>query len=396
MSKKVVIIGGGIMGVCSAYYLHKEGHEVTIIDKSNFSKGASFVNAGYITPSHIISLAAPGIITKGLKWMFNPASPFYVKPRLDLDFLQWGLAFKRSATKQKVAQSIPVIKDINIFSRALYTEMKTSKDFDFHYEHKGLLIKLGLKVENLNAKEVEILEPNANLNIKGAVYYHSDAHMTPSVFMKNMLSYLQAAGVEILSEEEVKDIVISDKTITKLITNKQEIKADEFVMAAGSWSPIISKKLGIKMLLQPGKGYRINVAQETNITMPTVLLEAKVAVTPMDGFTRFSGTMEINKINHKINPVRVNAIANSASKYYQGLQISTQDKEAAECGLRPVTPDGLPYIGRTSQYNNLTFATGHAMMGWSLGPATGKLVSEIISDQKPSLDLNPFHVQRTF
>ena len=415
MSKKVVIIGGGIMGVCSAYFLNKEGHEVTLIDKSNFSSGASFVNAGYITPSHIISLAAPGIITKGLKWMFNPTSPFYVKPRLDKDFLQWAWAFKRSATKQKVAQSIPVIKDINILSRELYVAMKSSGDLDFHYEHKGLLmaykhdkageqewevgkkaIKLGLKVENLTAKEVEVLEPNANLNIKGAVYFHSDAHMTPGGFMKNMLSYLKENGVTILAEEEVKDIVVSNKSITKLITDKREILADEFVMAAGSWSPLISKKLGIKMLLQPGKGYRINVTQETNITIPAVLLEAKVAVTPMNGFTRFSGTMEIDKINHKINPIRVNAIANSASEYYHGLQISTQDKEAAQCGLRPVTPDGLPYIGRTSQYKNLTFATGHAMMGWSLGPATGKLVSEIISDQKSSLDLKPFNVQRRF
>jgi D-amino-acid dehydrogenase len=415
MSKKVVIIGGGIMGVCSAYFLNKEGHEVTIIDKSNFSSGASFVNAGYITPSHIISLAAPGIITKGLKWMFNPSSPFYVKPRLDKDFLQWAWAFKRSATKQKVAQSIPVIKDINILSRELYIAMKSSGDLDFHFEHKGLLmaykhdkageqewevgkkaIKLGLKVENLTAKEVKILEPKANLNIKGAVYFHSDAHMTPGVFMKNMLAYLKSQGVTILAEEEVKDIIILNNSIKKVITNKQEITADEFVMAAGSWSPLISKKLGIKMLLQPGKGYRINVAQETNITIPTVLLEAKVAVTPMNGFTRFSGTMEIDKINHKINPVRVNAIANSVSEYYHGLQISTEDKEAAECGLRPVTPDGLPYIGKTTQYNNLTFATGHAMMGWSLGPATGKLVSEIISDQKSSLDLNPFHVQRRF
>ena len=415
MSKKVVIIGGGIMGVCSAYFLNKEGHEVTLIDKSNFSSGASFVNAGYITPSHIISLAAPGIITKGLKWMFNPTSPFYVKPRLDKDFLQWAWAFKRSATKQKVAQSIPVIKDINILSRELYVAMKSSGDLDFHYDHKGLLmaykhdkageqewevgkkaIKLGLKVENLTAKEVEVLEPNANLNIKGAVYFHSDAHMTPGGFMKNMLSYLKENGVTILAEEEVKDIVVSNKSITKLITDKREILADEFVMAAGSWSPLISKKLGIKMLLQPGKGYRINVTQETNITIPAVLLEAKVAVTPMNGFTRFSGTMEIDKINHKINPIRVNAIANSASEYYHGLQISTQDKEAAQCGLRPVTPDGLPYIGRTSQYKNLTFATGHAMMGWSLGPATGKLVSEIISDQKSSLDLNPFQVERTF
>jgi D-amino-acid dehydrogenase len=415
MSKKVVIIGGGIMGVCSAYFLNKEGHEVTIIDKSNFSSGASFVNAGYITPSHIISLAAPGIITKGLKWMFNPSSPFYVKPRLDKDFLQWAWAFKRSATKQKVAQSIPVIKDINILSRELYIAMKSSGDLDFHFEHKGLLmaykhdkageqewevgkkaIKLGLKVENLTAKEVKILEPKANLNIKGAVYFHSDAHMTPGGFMKNMLAYLKSQGVTILAEEEVKDIIILNNSIKKVITNKQEITADEFVMAAGSWSPLISKKLGIKMLLQPGKGYRINVAQETNITIPTVLLEAKVAVTPMNGFTRFSGTMEIDKINHKINPVRVNAIANSVSEYYHGLQISTEDKEAAECGLRPVTPDGLPYIGKTTQYNNLTFATGHAMMGWSLGPATGKLVSEIISDQKSSLDLNPFHVQRRF
>ena len=415
MSKKVVIIGGGIMGVCSAYFLKKEGHEVTLIDKSNFSSGASYVNAGYITPSHIISLAAPGIITKGLKWMFNPSSPFYVKPRLDKDFLQWAWAFKRSSTKQKVAQSIPVIKDINILSRELYVAMKSSGDLDFHYDHKGLLmaykhdkageqewevgkkaIKLGLKVENLTAKEVEVLEPNANLNIKGAVYFHSDAHMTPGGFMKNMLSYLKENGVTILAEEEVKDIIISTNSITKVVTNKQEIKADEFVMAAGSWSPLISKKLGIKMLLQPGKGYRINVAQETNITIPAVLLEAKVAVTPMNGFTRFSGTMEIDKINHKINPIRVNAIANSASEYYHGLQISTQDKEAAQCGLRPVTPDGLPYIGRTSQYNNLTFATGHAMMGWSLGPATGKLVSEIISDKKSSLDLTPFNVQRRF
>lgn len=415
MSKKVVIIGGGIMGVCSAYFLNKEGHEVTIIDKSNFSSGASFVNAGYITPSHIISLAAPGIITKGLKWMFNPSSPFYVKPRLDKDFLQWAWAFKRSSTKQKVAQSIPVIKDINILSRELYIAMKSSGDLDFHYEHKGLLmaykhdkageqewevgkkaIQLGLKVENLTAKEVEILEPKANLNIKGAVYFHSDAHMTPGGFMKNMLAYLKSQGVAILAEEEVKDIIISNNSIKKVITNKQEITADEFVMAAGSWSPLISKKLGIKMLLQPGKGYRINVAQETNITIPAVLLEAKVAVTPMNGFTRFSGTMEIDKINHKINPIRVNAIANSASEYYKGLQISTEDKEAAQCGLRPLTPDGLPYIGKTTQYNNLTFATGHAMMGWSLGPATGKLVSEIISNQKSSLDLNPFKVQRRF
>ena len=415
MSKRVVIIGGGIVGLSSAYYLQKEGHQVTVVDKSDFTKGASYVNAGYITPSHIISLAAPGIITKGLKWMLNPASPFYVKPRLDSDFLKWSLAFKKSANKKKVEQSIPVIKDINILSRELYEEMKASGEFDFHYERKGLLmayqnekvgeeewkvgqraIELGMKVDNLSAKEVEQLEPNANLNIKGAVHFHCDGHMSPHNFMRDMLTFLKKKGVEILADEEVKDIQFSNGEITNLITDKRELQADEFVMAAGSWSPLLSKKLGIKMLLQAGKGYRINVERETNITIPTILMEAKVAVTPMEGLTRFAGTMEIAGINHKINPVRVNAIANAASKYYNDLQITEQEKSEAQCGLRPVTPDGLPYIGKTSKYKNLTIAAGHAMMGWSMGPATGKLVAEIISEQKTSLDLKPYNVERKF
>ena len=196
MSKNIIIIGGGIIGLCSAYYLQKEGHQVTVIDKSNFSSGASYANAGYITPSHFIPLAAPGMINKGIKWMFNSSSPFYVKPRLDLDFLKWSLAFKKSATKNKVERAIPVIKDINLYSRDLYEDIKSSNDFNFHYERKGLLmcyksdkvgeeewgmgqrgIKEGLGVKNLTKKEVDELEPNANLNIKGAVYFDSDAHM---------------------------------------------------------------------------------------------------------------------------------------------------------------------------------------------------------------------------
>jgi D-amino-acid dehydrogenase len=415
MAKEVVIIGGGIIGLCTAYYLQKEGHAVTVIDKSDFSQGASYVNAGYITPSHIVPLAAPGIITKGLKWMLNSASPFYVKPRANADFLKWSVAFKKSATHKKVAAALPVIKDINVFSRILYEDIKEANEFTFHYERKGLLmayqnekvgeeeweigkqaIALGLKVENLTAKQVAELEPKANLNVKGAVYFHSDAHMTPDSFMKEMLTYLQAKGVTILGEEEVKDIQVLNGVISTIVTDKREVKADEIVMAAGSWSPLLSKKLGIKMLLQAGKGYRINVARETHIRIPAVLCEAKVAVTPMNGFTRFAGTMEIAGINDKVNSARVDAIAKAAAKYYEGLEITPTEKANAACGLRPVSPDGLPYIGRSSKCKNLTIATGHAMMGWSLGPATGKLITEIISEQKSSLDLSPFHPDRKF
>lgn len=415
MSKEVVIIGGGIIGLCSAYYLQKEGHKVTVIDKSDFTSGASYVNAGYITPSHFIPLAAPGMISKGIKWMFNSSSPFYVKPRLDKDFLQWSLAFKKSATKAKVEKAIPALKDINIFSRELYEDLKASKTFDFSYDRKGLLmfyktdkageeewnvgeraIKEGLKVENLSLEEVKKIEPKVDLNVKGAVYYHSDAHMTPNNFMQQIKTYLEQNGVTILRNEEVLDAEITLGKIKSIKTKNRNLKADEFVLATGSWSQEFGKKLNIKVPIQAGKGYSINTARETNITIPAILVEAKVAVTPMSGFTRFAGTMEIGGINHEINPKRVHAIAKAGESYYSGLQINHQEQDAAKCGLRPCSPDGLPYIGKSMHCINLTIATGHAMMGWSLGPATGKLVSEIISDKKTSLDVSPFRVDRRF
>ncbi|MDB0601819.1 FAD-dependent oxidoreductase [Tenacibaculum maritimum] len=413
MSKEVLIIGGGIIGLCAAYYLQKEGHKVTIIDKADFSSGASFVKAGYITPSHIISLAAPGMIRKGVKWMLDASSPFYVKPRLDMDFLKWSWLFKKSATQQKVAASIPVIKEINLFSRALYEEMKQSEDFNFFYKHKGLLmyyqtekagaeewaigkmaIKEGLKVEHLTKEAVKKIEPHVNLNIKGAIYYHSDAHMTPHEFMQQLKVYLEKKGVTIHANEEVLDLHLSKNKITSILTNKRTLEADEVVVATGAWTQKIAQKLGTTIPVQAGKGYSINTDKNTGITVPAILMEAKVAVTPMNGFTRFAGTMEIGGINHDINTTRVRAIAKASEGYYEGLMLSEKEKAAAQCGLRPCSPDGLPYIGKLPDINNATIATGHAMMGWSLGPATGKLVAEILSEKKPSLNLAPFHVAR--
>mgnify|MGYP000032152810 CR=1 FL=1 len=415
MSKKIVIIGGGIIGLCTAYYMQKEGFEVTIVDQSDFSTGASFINAGYITPSHLISLAAPGIISKGIKWMFDASSPFYVKPRFDMDFLKWSLAFKKSATKAKVEKAIPHIKNFNLLSRDLYETMLTSNDFDFHYERKGLLmcyktekageeewatgkmaIEQGLGVQNLSKEAVRKLEPTANFDIKGAVYYDSDAHMTPADFMPRIIAFLKSIGVRFLKNSKVIDFEVTNKKITKIKTLQQTIEADEFVLAAGSWSALLSKKLGLKIPIQAGKGYSIHTTMPTGITIPAILCEAKVAVTPMNGFTRFAGTMEFSGINHTINSVRVAAISKAVSNYYTGVQLTPQENKNAACGLRPCSPDGLPYIGKSTKCENLTIATGHAMMGWSLGPATGKLVSEILANKKLSLDMDPYHPERKF
>ena len=411
-----MIIGGGIVGLCSAYFLQKEGHKVTVLDKSDITSGASFVNAGYITPSHIIPLASPGMISKGIKWMFNSSSPFYMQPRWDTDFFKWSWYFHKSSTKEKVDLAIPLIKEINIISRELFTSIKNSGDLgDFQLERKGLLMLyktdkegehemqvakkasyLGLEVSSLNKKELDTLQPNVTMNVKGAIHYECDGHTTPTEFMKKMLEYLKRSGVIIKTNEEVIDLSTENGRIIKVTTNKNDYSPKEVVLAAGSWSDNLSKKLNIKLPIQAGKGYRINVPRPTGITIPAILMEAKVAVTPMAEYTRFAGTMEFSGINDVIRKQRVEAIANATTEFYPEIKISEAEKLDAKSGLRPVSPDGLPYIGKSSSLKNLTVATGHAMMGWSLGPVTGKLVSEIISDKKTSMDINGFSPNRRF
>lgn len=416
MGKSIIIIGGGIVGLSSAYFLRKEGHQVTVIDKSDITAGASFVNAGYLTPSHVIPLASPGMIAKGIRMMFNSASPFYMKPRLDWDFMKWSWYFHKSSTQKKVEKAIPVIKDINIISRELFTDIKASGDLgEFQLERKGLLMLyqtdasfeheiavakkasfLGLEVSELNRNELDAIEPNVKIDAKGAIHYECDGHTTPTEFMPKMLNYLKSVGVDIRTNETVLDMDVANAKVTTVLTDKGSYTADEVIMAAGSWSGELSKKLDIKLALQAGKGYRINVERHTGIGLPAILMEAKMAVTPMNGFTRFAGTMEFTGINDIVRKERVLAIANGAKRFYPELEIEQAEIDHAKTGMRPVSPDGLPYIGRSKNYTNLIFATGHAMMGWSLGPATGKLVSEIVDAKKTSMDIDAFRPERRF
>ncbi|MGB2341108.1 MAG: NAD(P)/FAD-dependent oxidoreductase [Flavobacteriaceae bacterium] len=415
MKKSVIVIGGGIVGLSTAFYLRAEGHEVTLLDKGTITEGASFVNAGYLTPSHIVPLAAPGMISKGLKWMLNSSSPFYIKPRLDADLISWGWKFMRSCSKKHVQRSLAAIKEINELSKGLYHEMHASVDFDFHLEDRGVLMAfktskaekseysvmqaaqdLGLDVSLLGVEEVNRLQPGIQMNIAGAYHYRCDAHSTPEVFMNQLKKNTLKSGVEIHTETTVKNFQVRGDRISTVVTDRGNFEADEVVFAAGAWTEELLKPLKIVLSVQAGKGYRINVEARTGISLPCILMESKVGVTPMQGFTRFAGTMEIAGINHNIRENRVNAIAHAATQYYSGLEIDLNDRKQARCGLRPLSPDGLPFIGRHSSCSNLVLATGHSMMGWSLGPATGKLVTEIISNKKLSMPIDKFSPERKY
>ncbi|MBT8264575.1 MAG: FAD-dependent oxidoreductase, partial [Muriicola sp.] len=320
MSKNIVVIGGGIVGLSCAYYLLKDGHTVTVIDKSDMTAGASYVNAGYLTPSHIIPLASPGMMAKGIKYMFSSSSPFYMKPRFDMDFIKWAWNFNRSATKANVDKAIPLIKDINLLSKELFEDLHDSGDIgEFQLEKKGLLMLYktkkaadyekevarrasdeGLDVKELSRKALDELQPHLSRDILGAVHYECDAHTTPGEIMTQLQEYLQSKGVQFRKRETVQTFRTKGSKIAAVITNKGQYQPDEVVFASGSWTQQLGKALNLNVSIQPGKGYRINVHRSMGIVLPAVLMEAKVAVTPMQGFTRFAGTMELSGINHTI------------------------------------------------------------------------------------------------
>lgn len=410
--KKVSIIGGGIIGLCSAYYLAKEGYEVVVFDKSNMSDGCSYGNAGMIVPSHIIPLAQPGMIAQGIKWMFDSQSPFYVKPRLSLDLMKWGLQFYKHANLKHVEKAMPALCDLSLLSKELYQDFARENN-SFFYEEKGLLMlyktdktaeeihhegklaeDLGLEVDFLSKDEVTKLEKGTATNVIGGVHYKSDAHIYPQKFMQFLKEELSKLNVKIHPLTTVNDFVLNNDKVSEIVTNKGNFTTDEVVLATGSWSPDIAKKLNVNISILPGKGYSFTLKDQNHKpSIPAILCEGRVAVTPMNNDIRFGGTMEITHTNDtKINQNRLRGIINSINDFYPDLKIEMPKEEQTWFGFRPCTPSGMPIIARDKKLKNLTLVTGHAMMGLSLAPATGKIVAEIISEKPISIDIQMFQL----
>jgi D-amino-acid dehydrogenase len=364
-------------------------------------------SAGMVTPSHFVPLAAPGMVALGLKWMWNPESPFYIKPRLDAELFGWGLKFWRAANPGQVERAAPLLRDLTFASRALFEEFAASTDDDFSLVTKGLLMlckaertldeeskyaeranQLGVPAQVLDAKQTAVLEPAIRMDIAGSVFFPKDCHLSPNRFMVSLQTQCEKLGVQFHWRTGVSGLTQHTSHITSVRTSSGEIEADEFVLAGGSWSPLLVRDLGLKLPIQAGKGYSLTLPKPRFLpTLCAILTEARVAMTPMCGSLRFGGTMEIAGLNEDINPRRVQGIIKAACRYIPDL--TPQDFEGIPPwrGLRPCSPDGLPYLGRTRRFDNLTIASGHAMMGLSLGPISGTLVAEILSGPKLSIDL---------
>lgn len=396
MSKHVAIVGGGVIGLCTAYYAAERGHRVTVIDRAaEQDLGCSYGNAGMITPSHFVPLAAPGAIRLALKWMWNPESPFYMKPRLDARLVEWAWKFYRAATVRHVAESSPLLLDLNLAGRELFIGLARAWG-DFEIQEKGIVMvcnteegldheratakvgrELGLPVEILDAKQIAAMEPSLRMTVVGGIYFPKDAYLAPWQFMAALK----------------KRVRVQWKTSLQLRPNKNRIesdlKADEYVICGGAWSSAIARDLQLHLPMQAGKGYSLTLQRPPRTPSHAMILsEARVAVTPMLDALRFGGTMEITGTDLTINPARVRGIIKAVPKYLPDFSAADFRDVQPWAGLRPCSPDGVPYIGRFARYENLSVATGHAMMGLSLGPITGKLMAEVLSDETPSISLS--------
>ncbi len=411
----VLVIGGGAVGVCAAHYLSLAGREVTLVEKGEICSGSSHGNGGLIVPSHSIPLAAPGVVRKALKWMFDSTSPFYIKPRLDRELMSWLWRFWRCGNRGHVRRAVPLLRELNLASLELFGELAELDGMDFSLERRGMILlfkdqahleeemsnvelmrSAGVHAQQMTPAQIDEMSPGLDARAIGGIYFEQDGHLVPWRFVKQLAEHVGRRGVDVRPQTQVLSMDGNkSRRIRTVRTTRGDFEAREIVLATGSWSPAVSAGLGLNLAIQPAKGYSITYKLPPQApTLPMSLMGAKVGVTPMGEFLRFAGTLELAGMDLSIDEARVGAILSAVPEYLPHLDPTQLELVEIWSGLRPCTPDGLPFLGRCRNWENLTIAAGHAMIGLSLGPITGKLVAELVTGTPVSVDLELTRVER--
>jgi len=344
--------------------------------------------------------------------MLDSESPFYIKPRWDADLFRWLLRFVYASTYSRMRKSLPVLRDLLFASRALYEELANEAGFDFGFEGKGsllvcltkealdrerheirLLEEFKIPVSIVNREEALEIEPALLPNIVGGVFYPRDGRIDPHRFVVGLAEKAQGLGVQLLTKTEAIGFESASGRITAVHTTRGDFHLDQIILAVGSWSPAIARALNLRIPIQAAKGYSLTL-ENPPVTpkLPLLLSEAGVVVNPLGHALRIAGTLELAGMDFSFNSRRIRAIQRSCADYLPGLA----EAKVIEIwrGLRPCTPDGLPIISRVKKYENLIVAAGHAMLGMSLGPITGKLVSQLAQEERTDMDISPLVAER--
>ena len=404
----VIILGGGAIGLSTAYFMNRSGFDVTVIDANELNSDiiCSWGNSGMIVPSHIVPLAAPGVIKQGLKWLLDAESPFSIEFKPSIEMISWLWKFRKAANPGHVRAGAKLLQELGLRSRSLYLDI--GDKIDIGLETNGILMlcnselaiedelkvskmarDLGMNAVDLDQSGVQKLETGMTTNVIGGVHYPLDCNIDPILFMDLMQKYLIQKGVKFYYNKPVTELIINEDKIESVKSNNESWSADYIVLSAGSFSSKLIKKIGLKMPLMGGKGYSYTLeSPQKKPSIPAILIEARIASTPMGSKWRFGGTMTVTDSNRSINQRKLLAMARFVKNYYPEYDSSWVHGCDPWVGLRPLSADGIPYIGSFKKFPNLIAATGHAMMGISMAPVTGEIVNNLILGKKPNFNLD--------
>jgi len=411
-SKHVIIIGGGIIGGFTAYYLLEKGWSVTVVDKGGFGQEASSGNCGLIVPNHILPLNSLGIMAKAFKWMLSKDSPLYIKPRLDAGLMKWFCQFAWHARPKAILESAMGRHALLQSSFKLYPEFiqaenvacdwhmggslhlyRSDRAWNDYHRTDAMLRRFGIQAEPLDRKTVLGLVPALGNGVSGGWLYSQTAHLRPEQLLSELRRILLGRGVQILENCPVRSFQQYNDRAVSIVTRNRKIAADAFVLATGAWAPDFEKILGCRLPIQPGKGYSVTMDRLPAFPeIPCFFEEESMVSTPWPDACRLGGTMEFSGFDTHLNSQRLNVLTRGFEGYSNQWQSSSSKEEW--CGFRPMTMDGLPFIDHSSRLKNVVIAAGHNMIGLSAAPATGKLVAEIMDKAPPHIEQHRYRIDR--
>lgn len=409
---RAIIVGGGVIGLLTAYELHRRGTEVTVLDRGDFGMAASSGNAGWVTPSLAGPVPAPGLVLTSLKWMLDRNSPLYIKPSAVPRLAPWLFQFWRHCNERDYQAGLHATARFSLPTMGLLDDLvKNGVEFEMH--ETGLLFGVlnlpymdhileDLEVMEqygysspviLRGKDLRDFEPGLTGVVKAGVWVKEERHVRPETLTSGLVAWLTERGVELKSGVEVTGFRRRGREVTGVETRLGTLEADQVLIAAGAWSGRIARMAGVPLPMTAGKGYNITVQNPAlKLEHAMYFSEVRIAVSPFESALRVSGTMELSGINTILDERRVEAIRRGANRCLGDWERGTS--ETTWTGMRPMTPDGLPVIGRAPGYENLFLATGHAMLGVTLAPVTAVATADLMCCGSTEFDLAAFDPAR--
>lgn len=404
---RTVVVGAGVIGLACAYELARRGEQVVVLDKDGVGRACSAGNAGWITPSISEPIPAPGLVGTSLRWMLSRDSPLYISPVAAPQLARWLWRFWRHCNARDFLAGFHAVATLNRQTLPLFDELAADGfPIELHRDgllylfrdrelmeatrsHFGVLASYGYQQpEVLDRAALHALEPALSDEVRAGFYVPQEYHVRPETLSRAYADRIAAFGGEVREGVRVTGPARANGRLTGVETEGGTVPADKVLLAAGAWTGVVARQFGVRLPVQAGKGYSITVSAPPVFGRPLYLGDVKVGSTPFNGAYRFAGTMELSGINERLDRRRLDGIRRVIGRYFRDPVLDAAGVEWV--GMRPLTPDGLPLLGAAPGIDNLFVATGHAMLGITLAPVTGRVMGELMTGKAVSSPLGPF------